>query len=366
MKTILFSILLILMPFISFSDNILPVGVYLSTTGPIAAWGRLEWQGIKVANKIEPYVRNKRIKLILEDAGSKPEGAAMAVGRLIDMGVKFVIGPVTTSNALAALPILEKHRVVDVIPTANGMGLVKNRRLASRVCFTNDIQAKIMSEYIASNHKYRKGVVVEDISGDYSVDLAHRFIKDFIKNGGRIVKIYKVQFMQHDFSALATHIKQIKPDFVFISAYYNTIAMFLRQLRSINCRVKVFSGSAASSYALIKIAGRDAEGLEFSDDFDPLMPLNGVAKKFIKSFKKRFKRLPDSPEALAADAYFLLIKAINRVGENQIKVAEFVRNTTFYGVTGKIVITNGTLKRTVVIRRIHNGKFQPVAVFEPK
>ncbi len=366
MKTAVFVLFMVLVsPFIVFAKGVLPVGVYLSTTGPVAAWGRLEWQGILTAHEMEPKAGGKRIKLILEDVGSKPEGSAMAVEKLADEGIKFVIGPVSTTNALAALPILKKHGIADIIPTANGTGLIKNRKLASRVCLTNSVQSRIMAKYIISNKRYRDGIVIEDITQDYSVDLAHRFIKAFKKDGGKISKTYKVQFMQNDFTALATNIKHIKPDFVYISAYYNTIAMFLRDLRSIGCKVKVFAGSAASSYALIKIAKKNAEGLEFTDDFDPLEPQNSIAKRFIKLFKEKFKRLPDSPEALAADAYLLLVKAINKKGDNPYAVAHYARNTVFNGVTGKIIISKGKIDRTIVIRRIHNGRFIPVATFSP-
>lgn len=365
MKSLIFLMLLVLFSFNSFAKGILPIGVYLSTTGPIAAWGRPEWEGIEAAKMLKPSADNKNVKLILEDTASKPEGAAMAVSNLIDKGVKFVIGPVTTTNALAALPILEKHKIVDVIPTANGMGLIDNRKFATRVCFTNDLQSRVMAKYIASNIGYKTGVVVEDISEDYSIDLANRFIKDFEKDGGKIIKTYKIQFMQNDFSAIATHIKHIKPDFVFISAYYNSIALFLRDLRGVGSRVRVFAGSAASSYSLIKIAGKNAEGLEFTDDFDPLLPQNDTAKKFIAIFKKRFNRLPDSPEALAADAYLLLIKAIDTAKGNTSKAAQIARNITFEGITGKIIISKGKLERTVVIRRVHNGGFEPAALFKP-
>ena len=350
---------------ISYAGDILPVGVYLSTTGPIAAWGRLEWEGIKVANSMEPYARGELVKLILEDAASRPEKAALSAENLVDKRIKFVIGPVTTTNALAALPIFERNGVVDVIPTANGMGLVKNRRYASRICLTNDVQAKVMARYIASRKKYRKCVIIEDISQNYSIDLAKRFIDDFSSYGGKILSVYKIHSSQEDFSAISTRIKLIKPDFIYYAAYYNTLALFVRELRSLGCRTKVFAGSAASSAALVKIAKKAAEGIVFTDDFDPLMPQNARAKLFIKLFDKRFHRLPDSPEAMAADAYFLLVDAVNSVGLNVNRVAHFVRNTTFNGVTGKIIIAGGKIKRTVVLREVKDSKFRPIAIFEP-
>ncbi|WP_022670190.1 ABC transporter substrate-binding protein [Hippea alviniae] len=348
----------------SMAESNIKVGVYLSMTGPVAAWGRVEWQGIKMAHEMIKKVNKKNIDLLLEDVASKPEGAALAAEKLVDERVKFVVGPVASFAALSAIPIFEKAKVVDVIPTANAKGLTKGKSFISRVCFSNQQQAKVMANYIYSSGK-KKGVIVEDLSQDYSVDLAKDFINSFKKIGGEISEIFYISSSDTDFSALAAQIKSSNADFVYFTTYYPSIALILRDLRMIKCNIPAFAGSAASSYALLKIAGRAAEGLIFTDDFDPLIPQTQESRKFISLFRKRYNRLPDSPEALAADAYLLLVKAIEKGDENPQKVAQFARNTTFYGITGKIIIKNGIVKRTIVLRQVKDGKFKPVAVFEP-
>ncbi len=364
MKKLFFAFVCIFLLSANAYSKQLKVGVYLSLTGPIAAWGRLELEGIEIAHFIKPKIDNNKIKLVILDVASKQEEAALTAERFASLDVKYVIGPVATPMAFAALPVLEKNRIVDVIPTANGIGLVKNRLYASRVCITNDIQSKIMSSYIYTEG-LRKGVIVEDITTEYSIDLTKRFKNDFIKDGGKILRVYKIQSSQKDFTPIITDIKKLNPDFIYFANYYNTIALFLIQLRQMGLKQKVFAGSAASSYALMKIAGKSADGLVFTDDFDPLIPQGKLAKRFINYFKKRFNRLPDSPEALAADSYFLLIRAIETTGTNTQNIAKFIRNTTFYGVTGKIIIKNGIVRRTIILREIKNGKFVPIAVYEP-
>ena len=348
----------------SMAESTIKIGVYLSMTGPVAAWGRIEWQGIRIAHEIIDSVNGKKIQLILEDVASKPESAALAAEKLIDEGVKFVIGPVASFAALSALPIFDKNGVVDVIPTANAKGLTQKSKFASRVCFGNAQQAKIMADYIFSSGK-RTGVIIEDLNQDYSVDLAKEFLNHFKLLGGKIKRVFYISSSDTDFSVLATQIKSLNPDFVYFTTYYSSIALILRELKAIKCKTALYAGSAASSYALIKIAGASAEGLIFADDFDPLIPQSEESKKFIFLFKKRYNRLPDSPEALAADAYLLLVKAIEKVGEDPKSVAQFIRNTTFYGITGKIIIKDGIVKRTVVLREVRNAEFKPVAVFEP-
>jgi len=226
------------------------------------------------------------------------------------------------------------------------------------------VQSKVMADYIYTLG-LKRGVIIEDTNTEYSIDLTKRFKKDFERDGGRIIRVYKIQSNQKDFTPIITYIKRIDPQFIYFTNYYNTIALFLRQLRQMGCKQRVFAGSAASSHALLEIAGGYADGLVFTDDFDPLIPQGNISKEFIKTFYKIYHRLPDSPEAMAADAYFLLIEGLDRFGEDTSKVANFVRNTKFYGVSGKIVIKKGSVSRTVVLREVMKDKFIPIAIYEP-
>lgn len=140
----------------------------------------------------------------------------------------------------------------------------------------------------------------------------------------------------------------------------------LRDLKTLGYKGGLFAGSAASSHALIEIAQDAAEGLIFTDDFDPLIPQGSLSERFVKLFKERYNRLPDSPEALAADAYLLLVDSIEKSKNMDPKeVADIARNRTFHGITGKITIKNGLVRRTIVLREIRNSAFRPIAVFEP-
>lgn len=344
------------------SDN-LKIGVYLSMTGQVAAWGQKEWKGIKVANEMMPLAQGKKIKLILQDNASHPETAALAAERLIDKGARALIGPVTTTNALAALPISEKAQTADVIPSANGLLLTKNKNYAARICFTNDVQADVMAQYIKS--EYSRGVVLSDISQDYSVDLTHFFVHDFKKLGGKIAKIFWINSSDTDFSAIATEIKQIKPQFIYMTTYYNETALFARSFRELGGGAAIFSGSAAATDSLIKIGGKAVEGLTFTDDYDPKIIITKKGKRFAKLFKAKYGRLPDSAEALAADSYLYLVSSIDKVGLDAKQLGKTLRNSRFEGVSGIIRIKNGKTDRTVVIRTVKNGKFVPIALFSP-
>lgn len=223
MRTLLVIFTMVLFSFVSFASDVVKVGVYLSTTGPVAAWGRPELEGIKTAYLLKNTVKGKKIRLVVEDVASRPEGAALAAEKLVESGVRFVVGPVASFAALAAVNVFKRNGVVDVIPTANEKGLSENNSLVSRVCFNNKEQAEVMANYIISSG-YKSGVIIEDISMDYSVDLAKNFLVEFKKRGGKIKRIYRISSSDTDFSAIAAQLKRDNPEFIYFTTYYNSIA----------------------------------------------------------------------------------------------------------------------------------------------
>jgi len=69
------------------------IGVYLPMTGPVAAYGQMEWGGIQTANKLMPKVLGKKVELFLVDTKSGKIEAANAVDKLIKKNkVHAIIG----------------------------------------------------------------------------------------------------------------------------------------------------------------------------------------------------------------------------------------------------------------------------------
>ena len=71
--------------------------------------------------------------------------------------------------------------------------------------------------------------------------------------------------------------------------------------------------------------------------------------------------------ALGADAYFVMVNAIDRArSTNRIKINTAVRSTKgFKGVTGVITLVNGDPIKSAVIQKVQNGKFVYVTTVNP-
>ena len=76
------------------------VGVFLPMSGNAAAYGQMEWSGIRTAHEMMAKVLGRDVKLVLEDTMSDKTKTAAAVKRLIETHkVVGIIGGATSADA---------------------------------------------------------------------------------------------------------------------------------------------------------------------------------------------------------------------------------------------------------------------------
>src|SRR3989344_2049601 len=97
------------------------IGAALSLTGKAAYYGEQTKNGLELAiEKIKEENYPFELELIYEDTQSDATPAVSAINKLIDIDkVKLIIGPIRSSDVLAAAPIAEKNRVVLFITVAS-------------------------------------------------------------------------------------------------------------------------------------------------------------------------------------------------------------------------------------------------------
>ena len=349
------------------------IGVAMPMTGPVASFGQSSWQGIQVAKSIVPMLKdgNGVDLILLDDKGDKVE-AANAVSRLIyKEHVKAVIGPLTSGNTLSGGIIAERAKIPLLTHSATNLLVTKGKKYISRVCFIDSFQGKVAAKYAINNLHAKSAAVVIDIAEDYSVGLAKFFMKDFEDMGGKIVAKTFVQTNDNDFSAQIALIKSKNPDIIYMPCFYQALSLFAIQARQFGLNQTILSGDGASEPALIKVGGKNVEGLTFTTHFDPKAVITDLGKKFVKAYEKKYKETPSTLAALGADGYFVMIDAINRAGgvkATSKQINRAIRTTkNFRGVTGIITIgkKTGNAIKSAVIQKVENGKFVYVTVINP-
>ena len=344
------------------------LGVYLPMTGGVAAYGKMTWSGIQIANYMEPEVLGKKIDLVLLDTKSEQIEASNAVSLLVEMKIAGIIGEAISANTMAGNPISENAQIPSVSPTATNPLVTQGKKYAFRACFTDPFQGEVAARFVQKDLKARTAALIIDHAQDYSVGLGNFFAKEFEKLGGRIVSKTFIQTGDQDFSAQLSSIQASKPDLIYAPIYYTEDALLARQARDLGIDTPIVTGDGAQVDQLIQIGGKAVEGMYLTGHFHKDAATTERAKEFTKLFEAKYKEEISAYSALGADAYFLLVDAIKRADSTEgPKVRDALAGTKdFKGVSGTLTMgPDGNPIKSMVINKVQNGKFVYVATVTP-
>lgn len=346
------------------------IGAYLPMTGAVAAYGEMENNGIEIARSMEPEVLGKKIEVILVDTKSDKIEAANAVTLLVEKEkVVGILGEAISGNTMAGNPISEAAKIPSVSPTATNPLVNQGKKYAFRACFIDPFQGEVAARFAKDHLKAKTAAVIIDIAQDYCVGLGNFFVKEFVKNGGKIVSTTYIQTGDQDFSAQLSAVQAAKPDIIYAPNYYTEDALMAKQARDLGIKAPILTGDGAQADALIEIGGAAVEGMYFTGHFHKDAATTERAKEYIKLFEKRFNKEADAFGALGADAYFLLVDAIKRAGSTDgTKVRDALQSTKdFKGVSGVITMgPDGNPIKSMVINKVQDGKFVYVTTVNPE
>ncbi|EDP6341702.1 ABC transporter substrate-binding protein [Campylobacter jejuni] len=348
---------------LSLSAAEVKIGVVLPLSGATAAYGQSALEGIKLANSMQSTLSNgDKVSLaIIDTKGDKLESSSGA-NRLVSQDkVIGLIGEMVTANTLQVMRVAEDNKIPLIAPAATGDRLLDKKMYSSRVCFMDSFQGSSLAKYVFSKLNYKSAVIVVDQSTDYSLGLAKAFEKQYKSNGGQILRILRVNSGDKDFRAIVAQVKSLNPEFIFLPLYYSEASLFARQSKLAGLNIPMGSADGVADQTFISLAGDASEGYIFTDSFDANNPTTKLSKEFISVYEKAkgIKEVPNF-SAMGADAYFVMLNAMNACVENLTSkcVNEKIHQTKNYqGVSGVISIDQtGNATRSVVVKEIKNQK----------
>ena len=350
------------------------IGVVLPLTGPIAAFGQTSRGGLDIA-----YAQNHKLKngdniklIVLDDRGDKVE-AATATKRLIDKNhVTAILGEVASSNSMAMAPVAENAKTPMITHASTNPRVTKGKKFVTRACFIDPFQGAVAANYALSKG-YKTAVIVTDTKQDYSVGLSKAFRKAYTKGGGKVLKTVYINSGDKDFNAQVSTIKSLHPDIIDFTGYYPEGALLARQARSMGVKAPFIGGDGSGFPELIKIGGKAVEGFMYTDHFNEAAAKSPEAKAYVEAFHKKYHKPADSMGALAADAYGMILAAMNKCIDagkaptDKVCVNNNLRHTkNYHGITGVINIDkNGNAVKSAVVNVVKNGKFAYLTTVNP-
>jgi branched-chain amino acid transport system substrate-binding protein len=168
-----------------------------------------------------------------------------------------------------------------------------------------------------------------------------------------------------NFTEQLTHIIKTSPDALVIWANAKESALILKQAREMGMKQEVFCSDRMVSPEFLKIAGKYADGLVSTCQYNPNAD-NLRLKEFKSNYLKRFGEEADVFAIHAYDGMNILLSAIQKAGLNRVLIRDILLDLkTFQGYEGisgkKIFDATWNDVAPIWMAEVQDGKF----VFTP-
>ncbi len=297
------------------------------------------------------------LNLIYFDNGGSVIGSRRAARNAIDSNVSGVIGPMRSSNALAAASLLQEAEIVMITPTATHPLITKDKDYIFRTCFTDFFQGKILARFAIRELSSMRAVVLTNTKDKYSKGLAASFIDHFVHQGGTIQAEKDYLEDVTDFSHLVTGLKQHDFDLVFIPGYSKDSGLIIKEIRQQGMSCRILGGDGWGTRPIHEFSGNAINGSFRSAFWHPDLP-GQDSRRFAAAFETVYGRITRVDIAAAYEAVMLLVHGVNHAAtlEGKDIKAALHADRTFTGVTGKIRLDeNGDpLKQVVILKYTGN------------
>lgn len=239
--------------------------LHTSLTGGLADYGYAQDQAAKLAVKdMSPFRvgdTEYTIKLVTLDDKGDPAESAVVAQNAVDQEAIAVIGPLTSGNTNAALPVYEKESMPLISSSATLPDLTDaGHENFFRTCIRDDIQGMVLGEWTVELG-FKKVVVMDD-KGDYAVGLADITEKTIKDKGVETLREHTTEGAV-DFSAQINNIRKFGADVVDFTGYHREAGLLTKQLAEAGLGdIQIMGGDGIKSEEIFKEAGGDnAEGM---------------------------------------------------------------------------------------------------------
>lgn len=306
------------------------------------------------------------IKFRKFDYGSSAVKTIEVTKEAVKSNAVALVGYPCSSYAVIAAPIAESGRVPLMTPSATIDNLTEGRRYIFRASFRDEDQAKAIANYLYKINGNRKAVVVVNEDYPYAVNLSNKFQKQFVDNGGVVVKVYHTLSTRNDYGDVVNDIKAGSQDVVFIPNHEKESSLIIKQLIMAGVVTTVAGGDGWGNlygYIMPRFVG-DHEIDAFAVSHWDVQSQSSKSRSFLDRYRTLHKAVPNDNSALAYDAVSIILEAIrkaNKKDRDGIKSAiESIKS--FDGVTGTISFNrgDGTPSKDVHIVKYKHGDTESI------
>jgi branched-chain amino acid transport system substrate-binding protein len=313
------------------------IGLANPLSGPYATSGGRNRAAVSLA--IEDLnarggVLGEPLRLVVADDACGLEQAVTAARRLVEAGVRLVIGHMCSHSSLMAAAVYDAANVLMISPDSTHPRLTEEgRHNVFRLVGRDDRQAELAGAFLARNYPGRNIAIVHDGSV-YGKGLASRTRRQLRQLG--VVEVLFASYPPggQDYGVLAARLLCAGVDVLYVGGYGPDAARILRAVRVRGDDLQLIGGDGLGMAEFWAIAGEAGAGTLFSAR--PAVHWTGDAAALRARFLLRGAG-PGSGGVAAYGAVETWAQAVERAGSDKFAAVEDVlRRGRFETLLGRV------------------------------
>lgn len=292
------------------------IGLMVSATGPTSAIGIPQRN---TGDILPRTIGGARVEYIsLEDGGDTTRAVQNAKKLIEEDHIDALIGPSTTPNAFAILPVIAEAKV-PMLATVGTSAVVEpldaKKRWVFKTTQNDELIAAALLKHMVAHGVHKVGFI--GFSDPYGDNWLKVFGALGDNAGVRVVAAERYGRTDSSVTGQALKLIAAKPDAILIAAVGGPAVLPQATLRDTGFKGTIYQTHAVATDDFIKLGRDKVEGTVLAagpmlviDEIPDSNPTKKVAQGYIAAYQKRFGSKPSTFGANTWDAGLLLERAI--------------------------------------------------------
>jgi branched-chain amino acid transport system substrate-binding protein len=321
----------------SFAAAPIKIGALFAVTGPAAFLGEPERNTAKmVVDEINQAggVKGRKLELVVYDTAGDATKAVQLATRLIkDDKVMAIIGPSTTGETMAVIPVAEKEQIPLISCSAGSKITDPVRKWVFKTAQNDSLAVGKIFDYL-KKHK-QTYVSILTVSDGFGSSGREQLKAQAARYGISIVSDDTYGPKDTDMTAQLTKIRGSKAQAIICWGTNPGPAVIAKNAHQLGLKIPLYMSHGVSSKKFIELAGEAAEGIRLPSGkvlVADVLPNSDSQKKslmaFVKDYQNHYKAEGDHFGGHAWDAVMLLKSSIEHGGDTPAAIRDQLEKTS--------------------------------------
>lgn len=355
----------------SAQEQVIKIGQSGPLTGANAFAGKDNENGVRLAieelNASPITVDGKKIKFTLqsEDDQCDPRSGVNVAQKLIDGGVKYVMGPYCSGVSIPASRVYHDAGVMLSTNGTNPKITQSGYKNLYRITASDSQIGSSMATYAGKVLKSKTVGVIDDRTA-FGQGVAEEFIKTAKSSGLKVAAHEFTTDKSTDFATILTTLKSKNVDAIFFGGYAPQGAPMARQMKQLRINAKLLGGDTLCSPEMGKLGGDAVADNVLCAQGGAILDKATNGSAFKVRYKARFNQEPDAFAASYYDQMMLIAEAMQKTNSVEVpKVGAEMYNMVYKGIVGTYAYdANGNMKQSpVTVYTFKDGLPSPLASY---